>query len=213
MFKRNKGILFLTTAVMLLPVVVGLLLWNILPEQVPMHWNAAGEVDGWGSRAMVVFGLPLFILAIHWICVLCTFIDPKAWDIHGKILHLVLWICPFISLLCNTFVYAAVLGYDLSIEIIMPLAFGLLFVVIGNLLPKCKSNYTVGIKLPWTLNNEENWNTTHRFAGKLWVTGGAVIMATSVFGNFIVFLAITLVMAIAPVIYSYWFFRRHNQAD
>lgn len=211
MIKRNKGVLFLTSAVMLLPVIVGLLLWNTLPDKVPIHWNAAGEVDGWGSRALVVFGLSFLILAIHWLCVLFTSIDPKNRDLNGKMLHLVLWICPLCSLLCYTFVYATALGYDLSIQIIMPIVFGLLFMVIGNLVPKCKRNYTIGIKLPWTLNDDENWNKTHRFAGKLWVVGGAVIIATAVFGSFIIFFSIVLFMIIVPTIYSYLHYRKHQK--
>ena len=106
MIKKNKKTLLWTTAVMLLPVVVGLLLWNRMPEQLPVHWNAAGEVDGWGSRAMAVFFLPLFVLAIHWICFFATCADPKNKNVNGKPIKLVLWICPFISLLlCTCSVY------------------------------------------------------------------------------------------------------------
>lgn len=210
MIKRNKGTLILTTIIMLLPIVVGLLLWKRLPEQMPMHWNAAGEVDGWGKRAMVVFAFPLFVLAIHWLCVLITSMDPKNKEMKGKPITLVLWICPFISLLVNTLVYTKALGCDLSVEVIMPLVLGLMFLVIGNLLPKCKQNYTIGIKVPWALQDEENWNKTHRFAGKLWVLGGAVMMATSVFGNFIIFFSIALLMVMLPTVYSYLHFRKHS---
>jgi uncharacterized membrane protein len=210
MLKRNKGILIATTLVMLVPMIVGLLLWNQLPDQVPIHWNAAGEVDGWGSRAMVVFALPLFVLTIHWVCFLITCADPKHKDVHGKVVHMVLWICPILSLVCHTFVYASALGYDLSIEIIMPLLFGVLFMIIGNLMPKCKRNYTIGIRLPWTLNDEENWNKTHRLTGKVWVAGGALIAATSIFGSFVVFIIVTLVMAFIPVIYSYLDYRKNK---
>lgn len=212
MIKRNKGTLLLTSAILLLPVVVGLILWNKLPEQVPMHWNMVGEVDGWGSKAMLVFALPLFLLGIQWIGALITSLDPKNKDIHGKPLKLALWICPFISLLVNTLVYAKILGYDISVEIIMPLLMGLMFMVIGNLLPKCKRNYTLGIKLPWTLNDDENWNKTHRFAGKLWVVGGALIMATAVFGSFILFFVATIVMVLVPTVYSYLLYRRKKKA-
>ena len=213
MLKQNKITLIITTLVLLLPVAVGLLLWNQLPESIPIHWNVAGEVDGWGSRAMAVFFLPLFVLAIHWICVLATCADPKNKNVNGKPIKLVLWICPFISLLLCTVVYAAALGYDLSIEILMPVLMGILFVIIGNYMPKCKQNYTIGIKLPWTLNSEENWNRTHRFAGWIWVIGGCVVMATAVLGNVFVMLGATLVMAIIPVIYSYLFYRKSQKEE
>jgi uncharacterized membrane protein len=162
---------------------------------------------------MVVFGLPMFILGVHWICVLCTAVDSKSWDVHSKVLRLVLWICPSISLLISTFVYASSLGYDMSIEIIMPLILGLLFLIIGNYMPKCTQNRTIGIRIPWTLNNEENWNRTHRFAGRLWVIGGAVIMATSVLGNFVVFFGVTIAITAIPIVYSYLYHRRQKKEN
>ena len=58
--KEHKGKLIFSSLLVLLPLAAGLLLWNRLPEQLPMHWNAAGEIDGWGSRLMVVCAEPLF---------------------------------------------------------------------------------------------------------------------------------------------------------
>lgn len=211
MIKRNKGTLALTTFVLLIPVLVGLLLWNQLPDQIPSHWNIDGEVDGWSSKAFVVFALPAFLLALHWTCVFASSADPKSKDYHPKMLLLVLWICPVIGLLMESLVYATALGYDLSVEIIMPLLVGLMFLIVGNLLPKCRQSYTMGIKLPWTLNDEENWNKTHRFGGKVWVIGGAVTMATAFLGSFWVLLGVLAVMAIAPTVYSYLHYRKHKK--
>lgn len=211
MIKRNKGTLILTTIIMLLPMFVGLIIWNKLPEQVPVHWNINGQVDGWGSKSMLVFFLPLFLIGIHWLCALATSLDPKGANVKGKLSQLVLWICPFLSLLTNTLVYSKILGYDIAVEIIMPVTLGLLFLFIGNLLPKCRQNFTLGIKLPWTLSDEENWNKTHRFAGKLWVIGGAVMVATAVFANVIIFLTIVLLMVLVPTIYSYLLYRKQKK--
>lgn len=213
MIKRYKGTMILTSAILLVPMVIGLILWNKLPERVPMHWNAVGEVDGWGSRSMLVFGLPMILISVQWLCALITSLDPKSRDLKGKLAHLVLWICPFISLLSHTLVYAKILGYDLAVEIIMPLVFGLMFMVIGNLLPKCKQSYTLGIKLPWTLANEENWNKTHRMGGKLWVVGGAVMAATAVFGSFVLFFSIVLLMVVVPTVYSYLLYRKQKNTS
>ena len=93
-------------------------------------------------------------------------------------------------------------------EMIMPVLIGLIFTIIGNYLPKCKQNYTVGIKIPWTLNSEENWNKTHRFAGWLWTFCGVLIMLTGFFGSFWIFLPIVLLMVIAPCAYSYILHRK-----
>lgn len=210
MIKCNKWMMVITSIIILIPIAVGLILWDRLPDPMPMHWNIKGEVDDWGSKSTVVIFLPLLLLAIHWFGVMVTSADPKNKDIHGKPLQLMFWICPFISLLCCNLVYALSLGFEISIEILMPLMLGGMFLIIGNYLPKCKRNYTMGIKVPWALDNDENWNATHRFAGKVWVIGGAIIMATAVFKLFIVFIIIALTMVIAPTLYSYLYYRKHS---
>ena len=212
MIKRNKGTLVLTSIVILLPVIVGLLLWNKLPEQVPTHWGIDGEVDGWSSKAFAVFCFPGLLLVIHWLCVLASSADPGSKNYHPKMLALVLWICPVISLVLNTLVYAAALGLGLDVKIILPLLVGSMFLIVGNLLPKCRQSYTMGIKLPWTLENEENWNKTHRFAGKLWVLGGVAAMATAFVGSFWILLGILILMVVIPTVYSYMLYRKQSSA-
>jgi len=211
MIKKNKGMLILTSFVILIPVLIGLLLWNQLPEQIPTHWDINGEVDGWSNKGFAVFGFPCFLLAVHWIGMLVSMADPKRNAYTQKILTLVLWICPVISLLMGSLIYTKVLGYDLSVEIIMPLFLGLMFLVIGNLLPKMRQSFTMGIKLPWTLNSEENWNKTHRFGGKVWVIGGVITIATAFLGNFWVLMGVLVVMVAAPTLYSYLYYRKYER--
>ena len=213
MLKKNKFAILLSCLVTLLPMLVGLLLWDRLPDLVPMHWNFAGEVDGWGSKGQLVFFLPLFLLAMHLICVFVPRLDPKFADSSEKSHLLVIWICPFITLMICTLVYAAALGVALSMEVLLPLILGGIFLVVGNFLPKCKQNYSVGIKLPWTLHDEANWNATHRFGGWVWVAGGALIMATSVLGSLALMLGLCLVMALAPTVYSYLYYRKHKKPE
>ena len=208
MIKKNLKTLIITSIVLLLPILAGLLLWNRLPERMPTHWNAAGEVDGWSSKPFAVFGLPLILGAAQWLCVLATTTDPKRQNHSEKIYHLVFWIMPVLSIVLHAVTYLTVLGVGVRMEMVMPIFMGLLFVIIGNYLPKCKQNYTIGIKIPWTLNNEENWNKTHRFAGWLWTFCGVAIMFTGFFGGFWVFLPITLLMVLVPVFYSYSLHRK-----
>ena len=203
MIRKNLKLLVVTSIVILLPVVAGLFLWDQLPEQIPTHWNTAGEVDSWSSKPFAVFGLPFIMLAIHWVCILGTNADPKKANHPEKVLHLVLWLVPALSVILSAATYTAALGEDVPMERIAAVVLGLVFTIIGNYMPKCKQNYTIGIKIPWTLNNEENWNRTHRFAGWLWTFCGIAIMCTGFFGGFWVFLPITLLMVLAPIIYSY----------
>ena len=208
MIKKNLKILIITSIVILLPVLAGVVLWDTLPEQIPTHWNAAGEIDGWSSKTFAIFGLPLMMLAMHWLCVLGAATDPKKANHSNKLIHLVLWIIPIISVVLFVLTYVAALGTEVRMEMVMPLLVGFVLTVVGNYLPKCKQSYTIGIKIPWTLNSEENWNLTHRFAGRLWLVCGLGIMLTAFIGGFWLFLPIVLVMVLAPCIYSYLLHRK-----
>ena len=203
MIRKNWKILVITSVMILLPILAGVLLWNQLPAQIPSHWNAAGEIDGWTSKAFSVFGMPLLLLAFQWLCVLGTLADPKRQNHPTKILHLVFWIIPILSLLLHTVVYAVALGNEVRMEMVMPVFVGLVLAITGNYLPKCKQNYTIGIKIPWTLDSEENWNRTHRFAGRIWVVCGLIIALTGFIGGVWILLPIFLLMVLAPVLYSY----------
>ena len=208
MIKKNWKLLVVTSVVIALPILIGVILWDRLPARMPTHWNATGEVDGWSSKPFAVFGLPGILLALHWLCVLGTAADPKKRNHSEKLLHLVLWIIPALSVVLGAVTYLTALGQPVRIEVLLPLLTGLLFTIIGNYMPKCKQNYTIGIKIPWTLESEENWNRTHRFAGRLWFLGGLLIIATSFLGNVWIFLTITLVMAFIPFLYSYALHRK-----
>ena len=208
MIKKNMKTLIITSIILLLPILAGLMLWGKLPEQVPSHWNVNGEVDGWSSKTFFVFGLPGIMLAVQWLCVLVTGADPKKANHSGKVMQLILWIIPVLTVVLSAFTYMAALGQEVRVEIIMPVLVGLMLTIIGNYLPKCKQSYTVGIKLPWTLHSKENWNRTHRLAGRLWVVGGIGIMLTAFFGSFWILLAIMLVMVLVPTVYSYLLHRK-----
>ena len=208
MIKKNLKTLIVTSILIVLPVLAGIILWDRLPEQMATHWNAAGDIDGWTSKPFTVFGLPLILLAAQWLCVLGTLADPKKENHPVKVLHLVLWIIPVLSLVLGTITYATALGKAVRVEVIMPILIGLILAIIGNYMPKCKQNYTIGIKIPWTLNSEENWNRTHRSAGWLWTFSGIVVMLTGFFGGFWIFLIIVLLMVLAPILYSYLLFRK-----
>ena len=208
MIKKNWKILLVTSLIILLPILAGIMLWNQLPEKMPTHWNMVGQIDGWSSKSFAVFGIPLMMLAFQWICVLATSADPKKEHHPSKVLHLVFWLIPVISAVLSVLTYAAALGNQVRMEMVMPVFIGLVLAIIGNYLPKCKQNYTIGIKIPWTLNSEENWNRTHRFAGRLWVVCGLAMMLTGFVGGFWIFLGVVLLMVLAPFIYSYLLHRK-----
>ena len=208
MLKKHKFLLLLTSLIVLLPMIAGMCLWNRLPQSVPTHFDGSGQADGWSSREFAVFGLPLFVLLLHWICIAAVMADPKAKNLSQKILHLTLWISPAVSLFSGISTYGAALDAPINTARIANLLLALIFIAIGNYLPKCAPNYTVGIRLPWTLHDEENWRRTHRFAGFLWMIGGILLLPAALLSTMWVTFAVVLVLTLLPVVYSFLLYLR-----
>ena len=211
MIKNNKGKLILSSAIILLPALTGWVFWSKLPERMAVHWGSDGNADGWCSKLFTVLGIPLILLALHWLCVLITAKDPKNKGQSQKVLNMILWIVPVISVFSGGVIYATAVGKEFNIEAIVLLLIGLMFVIIGNYLPKCKQNHTIGIKVKWALENEKNWNATHRFGGRLWVIGGLLMIVGGLLSPSTipwVLLIIFPVLAIVPIVYSYVYYRK-----
>ena len=212
MLKENKNYMIVTSLIILIPVIVGVLLWNQLPDTMATHFGTGGEANGWSSKPFAVFGIPLFVLVCHWVGAMVTQHDPRYQNINGKIYRLVLSICPLISLLCAVALYPYALGFNVNSAFVGELCVGFLFVVVGNYLPKCRQNYTVGIKLPWTIHDEENWNRTHRLAGWLWMIGGLLILLNAFLrlGGEWLMAAILFIMVLVPTGYSFGYHMKHK---
>ena len=202
MLKKYRMWIILTCIVIILPMLIGIMTWDSLPESMATSFDFSGEANGWSSRYFAVFGLPCLILAIHFLCAFSMLLDPRKKGIDSKMLMLVFWICPVVSWICAAVVYANALGIALDTLAVMDIFCGVLFIALGNYLPKCRQNYTVGVKLPWTLNDTENWNKTNRLAGWIFVLVGFLwIMA--VFTRGILFpMAATILAAVIPTGYS-----------
>ena len=212
MWKENKKTMILTSILILLPILAGIVLWKQLPDQVATHFGYGGEADGWSSKGFAVFGLPAILLAIHWLCMYVTGTDPKYDRYPEKMKKIVLWICPVVSWIGAYITYSDALGKDLSnMDSWVSLLLGLVFVIVGNYLPKVKQNYYLGIKLPWTYASEENWNKTHRMAGKLWVAGGIIFLVNFFFRIQWLEVIIMFAMILIPVVYSYLYSRKEQK--
>ena len=213
--KNEKKLIIRTALLCLIPMFIGLALWRRLPDSIPTHFGLDGTPNGWSSKPAAVFGLPLFMLAMHLLCVFAAAYDPKNRNLSRRINVLILWIAPLTSLLVLGSVYAIALGADIDIGKSVMCFIGALFVIVGNYLPKCRQNYTVGIKLPWTLADEDNWNRTHRLAGVLWIAGGLMILAAGLLGrgplSYALFIAAIVLMTAVPTAYSFTLYRRKSR--
>ncbi|MBY5034010.1 DUF1648 domain-containing protein [Streptococcus gallolyticus] len=203
--KINKRLLVLTSLICLLPIVFGLLVWKQLPTQVPTHFGFSGEADGYSSKIEAVFILPLILLALHIFTIVFTAISPKSSNVGPKITKIIYWMLPLLALLVQVSTFLVALGYLKNPSQLIIGSISLLFIILGNYLPKLRQNYTVGIKLPWTLNDEKNWNRTHRMAGKVWVVCASLSLLTCLFPTLTpyIFLPSIALMILVPVIYSY----------
>lgn len=180
MIRKNRTLIIVTSIITLAPILIGILCWNRLPDTIAIHFGSDGTPNGWSSKPLAVLGLPVFIFAAHILCTFGTAIDPKRKNISQKMYRLLLLLCPVVSIVCAAAVYgyalALPMGDWLNSAFFKNLLMGILFFVIGNYLPKCHQNYTVGIKLPWTLADENNWYLSHRFAGRLYAIVGILFI-------------------------------------
>lgn len=201
----NKKLVVYTSILILLPTLVGCVFWNQLPEEMPTHFNLLGQADGYNQKMFAVFGLPVFMLLMHWLVLFLMIKDPKSSNISSKIQGLIYWINPFVSCISMISIYGESLGYSMMTGLLGQIFMGVVMIVIGNYLPKTRRNYTIGIRIPWTLENDENWRKTHRLAGKIWVFGGLLLFLNAfvqLYVYWIFFLTLLLVIMI-PCVYSY----------
>ncbi len=210
MIKQNKYKMIISAIITLLPMIFGFIVWDRLPENIATSFGWNGEITGYSSKMFAVVGLPVMLTFVNLICIIATSADPRRKNINNKVFSVVIGIVPVCSLLCGICIYANALGYKISVESIMPVFMGILFFVLGFILPKCKQNYTIGIKLPWTLHDEENWNKTHKLAGKLWVYGGIVMTVAGLFNLTFIFMTIIFALVIIPTVYSYLLYRKQK---
>ncbi len=154
--------------------------WLQLPAdaQVPIHWGADGQANGYASKTVGLFLLPLTTAGVAALFWLIPVIEPRRANLEksGKAFSAIAVGVVVLLAAIDVLVVAAALGADIDMTLIAFVGIGLLFVVIGNYLPKVRSNYLVGIRTPWTLTSERAWDRTHRLGGRLFVLEGIVLI-------------------------------------
>ena len=193
MIKKYKGTLICSVLVMLAGILVGF------------------------TMAQSIW-INVFFVVTDCILVTIIFYDNRNRQQSSKVIGMVIWIIPVTTLIYNGM--ARLISMDADSEnLFMAVTYfgtGLLFMIIGNYLPKVKQNNTIGIRVVWTLQDEENWSATHRFSGKLWVASGVLCMLCGLFGESIAALVLYIVSimaaAIVSILYSYLFYKKKMAA-
>lgn len=196
----------------LVAIVVTILFWNKIPDQIPIHWNIQGQIDNYGPKwtLLLLLHLPIAILAIMTII---PKIDPQKsnYDKHARSYNIIKVAVPYLFYL----IYAVIVIYSIGIKIdvfnIILVCVGILCIVMGNQLPRFRHNYFVGIRTPWTLANQDVWRKTHRIGGYCLTVSGAIIIVISFMPSILaktIGVCILLVGALAPVVFSYFYFRK-----
>ena len=196
--KNNKLKLLISSIVIVLPTVASLILKEFTETKIRGAWHFS-------------WILPVFLVLLQIFLHLITFRENERVEQNAKIVNLTFWILPALSVYISALFMAISLGFDNLIGAIVSALIGAMLIVFGNYAPKAKQNRTFGVKIKWTLTNEDNWAATHRFTGKLWVVSGIVVLLGAFLPET---LSISLLMlaiiptCIAPIVYSYCYYRK-----
>lgn len=176
--KKNRLIMMLTTALTLLPLLVGLLLWGKLPQKLAIHFDSSGVPNGWGSRAFVVFALPCIMLAMHASVVLLPMREAEQKGIPPRMQAFAPFIAPAFSLFINGLIYAYALGLSPEINLWVMAFIGAILLVLGNYMPKSRPNRYFGMRSASIRRDPEIWRKVNRFAGwGMSICGALAILA------------------------------------
>ena len=196
------------------PFLMILAVYNKLPAEVPMHWNIHGEIDRYGSRneLFLIAGINVF-LGVFMSAV--AKIDPKQKN-YTKFREtydwIVIWTLGFMTVLMGVVLVETMQPGSINISKVVCMMVGILFIVLGNMMPKVKQNFFTGVKTPWALSSEVVWNKTQRLGGKSMVLGGVLILLSGFLSNgkatvFLIIL-IAILISILPMVMSYIWYKQ-----
>jgi uncharacterized membrane protein len=196
--------------------ILAIALYPIMPDSMPSHWNAAGEVDGYMSKFWGLFLMPLITLGLVLLFIAIPRIDPLKANIAQFIESYNLMVVLFVVYMLYVYILTllAALGYGFNMTHMLLPAMGLLFIVIGFLIGKAKRNFFIGIRTPWTLTSDTVWAKTHQLGKWMFIGAGIICIPCAFLGEtaFWVMMIGLMAAAFVPIVYSYVLWKRDNPA-
>ncbi len=197
-------------------VILSIAFYPLLPQSMASHWGPGGAVDGYSDKMFNIIFFPALMLGLMLMFIIIPKIDPKHQNIKMFEDKFNYFICAILAmfLAVQLQVYLWNIGIIIQMNMLMPILMGLLFIVTSVLIKDSKQNYTIGIKTPWTLNSEENWNKTHKLGAKLFMIIGILSILSGIFipvFSFIVLIGSTLLLLPIVFIYSYIEYRKEKK--
>lgn len=212
----TRTTIFISVALIAIAILAGLLLWSRLPDPMPAHWNAAGEIDGYMSKFWGVFLIPIISIALAGLFLIIPNIDPLKANIAQFRAAFNWFIVVFMAYML--YVYAltlvAALGTPFNMTLMLLPAVGLLFIGMGYLMSGAKRNFFIGIRTPWTLSSDTVWDKTHKLGSKLFMLGGVVTILCAFLGESGIWIMLVAMLgaSFVPIVYSYVLYQRETKA-
>lgn len=204
---KNKKLQW-SALLFIIPFAMGLYYYDDLPQQVAIHFDSSNAADGFADKTFAIFGLPAGMLVLHFIIIFFLKKDPKRKNMPSIMMNIMYIFIPLLTILVMGITIFYSLGTKVNIGIVISIPIGILFLILGNYLPKVKQNYSMGIKTPWTLNNEEVWNKTHRLGGFCFIVMGLGTIISGFTSNSLSMLFFVIPCAIIPMAYSYFLYQK-----
>ncbi len=203
--------------IILITAAIGVYFWPQLPSQVPSHWNVYGQIDSWVSKNFAVFFFPALILVLYLLLSFLPLMDPRKKNIEqfaDVYFGLKVVFTLFMSGLYFLTLWAG-LGHELNIGRWVIWGIAIMFLYFGWMMPKLKHNYTIGIRLPWTLHSETVWEKTHEFGGKLFIALAVLLAILGIWPGECAFWTLigAIILMLAVLIwYSFREYRKINKS-
>ncbi|MDD5254132.1 MAG: SdpI family protein [Candidatus Nanoarchaeia archaeon] len=191
-----------------LMVVFGIFLYDKLPDKVPSHFNAKGEVDGYSSRTASIIMMPILTLVLLGFFLLIPKIEVFKENLKSFIKQyygFIIVFTLFMFILHITLLLRAI-GYNINMADFITFLIALLFGYIGLIMQKFKRNFFVGIRTPWTLSNDVVWKKTHELGSKTFVINSLILLLSLFLSSGLamwVLIVSVLLNVIILVVYSY----------